>query len=73
MSSTAYTLEVITMNYALEALTFRSTDNIYELGVIFDDISHGNGVSELEFSIEISCEFHQLFLRSGSCLFEVPL
>ena len=66
----ADTGEMITVDNALEAPTFRSTDNIYELDVVQD--VHGDGVSKLELSIEVCREFDKLALRSSSCLFEMP-
>jgi hypothetical protein len=65
--------EVVTMDDTLETFTFRSTDNIDELDIILDDVRDGDGVSELELSLEVGLEFDQLALGSSPCLFEVPL
>ena len=64
--------EVITVYNTLEAPTFGSTDNIYELDVIHDVLDR-DGVSELDLSREVCRKFDKLALRSGSCLFEMPL
>ena len=69
---TTYSGESVTLNYALETFTPRSTDNIYELDVIHDVLDR-DGVSELDLSREVCRKFDKLALRSGSCLFEMPL
>ena len=72
VSLAAYTLKVVTVNYALETFTFRSTDDIHELHVIADDVRDGNGVAQFQLSREVGLELYELLLRSGSCLFKVP-
>ena len=67
------TLEVVTMYDALKTFTFRGTDDIYEGNFLSKDVLDGDDVSEFEFSREIVLEFDELFLRSGSCLFEMAL
>ena len=68
---TADTGEVITVNNTLEATTFRSTDNINVLNIIFNDVSDGDGVSKLEITLEISLKLNELALRGGPCLLEM--
>lgn len=65
--------ESIAMYYALESLTLGCTNNVHEGNVLFDDVLERDDVAEFDFPLEIGLEFNELFLGSGSCLFEVPL
>ena len=64
--------KAVTLDDALKALAFGSTDDINEFGVC-KDIRNGEGVTEFEFPGKIGLEFDQFALGGGSCLFEVPL
>ena len=72
VSLAAYTLKVMTVYYALETFTFRSTDDVHKFYVLTDDIGKRKGVAQFQLSLEISLELYELLLRSGSCLFEMP-
>ena len=68
----ADTGEVITVDNTLEAFTLGSTDNINELD-IGHDVTDGDGVSELELTLEISGKLDEFALGGGPCLFEMAL
>jgi hypothetical protein len=68
----ADTGEVITVDNTLETFTFGSTDNINELDIVHD-VTNGDGVSELELTLEVRRKLDELALGGGPCLFEVPL
>ena len=70
---TTDTGESVALDYALETLTFGSTDNVNELDILCEDVCYGNGVSKLELSCEVCLEFHELLLGSSSCLFKMTL
>ena len=69
----ADTGETVTVNNALETPTFRGTDNVNVSDASFLNVSHGDDVTEFQIFPIVGREFGQLFLGSGSCLFEVPL
>ena len=72
VSLSADTGEMITVNNALETLSFRSSDYIDE-GNIIENVLYGDDVAELKLLREVRREFDELSLRCGTCLFEVPL
>ena len=72
MGRTTDTGEVITVDNTLETFTFGSTDNINELDIIHN-VTHGDGVSELELTLEVRREFDELALGGGPCLLKWPL
>ena len=61
------------LHYALEALTLGGTNYVNELHIVSDDICEGDGVSELELTLEVCGEFHKLLLRGSSCLLKMTL
>jgi hypothetical protein len=71
VSGSADTGEVITVDNTLETLTFGSTDNINVLDIVHD-VTDGDGVSELELTLEVRRKLDELTLGGGPCLFEVP-
>lgn len=72
MSLATYTGETVAVYNALETLTFRSTDNVNERCLIHRDVTYSDDVAELKLLSKVCREFDKLFLRGGSCLFEMP-
>ena len=73
MGLSADTGETITVNNALETLTFRSTDNVDELDTLVEDVLNSHDVAKLELGGEVVGDLYELFLGSGPCLFEMAL
>lgn len=72
VSLSAYTGESVTVNNALETLTFRSTDDVNVSNILSEDVGYGELVTEFQLSCEVCLELDKLAHRSGSCLFEMP-
>ena len=73
VSLSADTGEMITVDNALETLSFRRSDYVHEGNLVFQDIRNGDDVAELKLPGEVRREFDELSLGCGPCLFEVPL
>ena len=72
MGLSADTGKAVTVNYALEALTFRDTGDIDESDVLGEDVGYGELVTELRLYGEVRLELDELAHRSDTCLFEMP-
>ena len=70
---TTDTGESVALYYALETLTFRSTNNVDELDILSENVRDGDGVSKLDLSGEVCGEFHKLLLGSGASLLKMTL
>jgi hypothetical protein len=68
-----YSGESVALDDALESFTLRSTNDIYERNAFTENVRDRKGVAKFELSCEVCLELDKLALRSGSCLFEVPL
>ena len=64
--------ESVTVNNALETLTLRSTDNVNILGLRLKNVIDCDDVAQFQLSTKVCRNFDKLFVRSGSCLFEMP-
>ena len=73
VGSTTYSGESVTLNYALESLTLRSTDNIDKCNALSEDVCNSQLVAEIKLPCEVRLKLNELAHRVGSCLFEVPL
>ena len=73
VGSTTYTGKSVTLDYALESLSFRSTDDIHECNALCEDVCNSELVTEIQLPCEVYLKLDELAHRVGSCLFEVPL
>ena len=73
MGLSADTGESVTVDNALETLTFRGTDDVNVLYGIIEDTFDGDDITEFELSREVVLELCEFLLGSGSCLFEMTL
>ena len=73
MGLATYSGESVALDDALESFTLRCADYIHERNVFTENVRDRESVAKFELSCEVCLELDKLALRSGSCLFEVPL